>query len=126
LVPDQRVIKFAPLFRAKLKVPVFKKCALFKSVLPSIFPYFFTLSKWDFMKSFQFKFSQTRIPDLNTKKIAFALVSDRFQPAPYSEVPGSRPNSRVQIFPPEYRGVLGTLFVLSCSRTKTEWDGPKI
>jgi hypothetical protein len=30
----------------------------------------------------------------------FALVS----PAPNSEVPGSRPNPRVQIFPPEYLG----------------------
>jgi hypothetical protein len=34
----------------------------------------------------------------------FALVSDRFQPALNSEVPGRRLNSRVQIFSPEYLG----------------------
>jgi hypothetical protein len=32
------------------------------------------------------------------------FAQDRFQPAPNSEVPGSRPNLRVQIFPPEYLG----------------------
>jgi hypothetical protein len=36
--------------------------------------------------------------------MVFALVSNRFQPAPNSEVPGSRPNPRVQIFLPEYLG----------------------
>jgi hypothetical protein len=37
-------------------------------------------------------------------KIVFALVSDRVQPALNSEVPGSSPIPRVQIFPPEYLG----------------------
>jgi hypothetical protein len=34
----------------------------------------------------------------------FALVSDRFQPAPNSEVPESRLHLKVQIFPLEYLG----------------------
>jgi hypothetical protein len=37
-------------------------------------------------------------------KIVFAILSDRFQPAPYSKVHGSRLNPRVQIFPPDYLG----------------------
>jgi hypothetical protein len=37
-------------------------------------------------------------------QMVFALVSDRFQPAPNSEVRGSWPNHRVQIFPPDYLG----------------------
>jgi hypothetical protein len=37
--------------------------------------------------------------------MVFALLSDRFQPTPNLEVPGSRPNPRVQIFPPEYLSV---------------------
>jgi hypothetical protein len=36
--------------------------------------------------------------------MVFALVFNRFQPAPNSKVPGSGPNPRVQIFPPEYLG----------------------
>jgi hypothetical protein len=36
--------------------------------------------------------------------MVFALVSNRFQLTPNQEVPGSRPNPRVQIFPPEYLG----------------------
>jgi hypothetical protein len=33
--------------------------------------------------------------------MVFALVSDRFQPAPNSDVTGSRPDPGVQVFPPE-------------------------
>jgi hypothetical protein len=57
--------------------------------------------------------------------MVFVFVSDRA--APNSKVPGSRPNPRVQIFPPEYRETyalykdrvsLEFLFVLLCSRAR--------
>jgi hypothetical protein len=59
----------------------------------------------------------------------FALVFDRFQPVPNSEVPGSRPNPRVQNSylnisgPMHYRKMVSLefLFVSLCYRKKTGW-----
>jgi hypothetical protein len=45
--------------------------------------------------------------------MVFLLVFDRFQPAPNSEVPGSRTNPRFKILPPEYLGTYALNFSLS-------------
>jgi hypothetical protein len=66
--------------------------------------------------------------------ILVELVSDWFQPVPYSKVPESRPNPRVQIFPPEYLetnafykdGVFGTFVCLVMSQDKNRVVAPPV
>jgi hypothetical protein len=48
--------------------------------------------------------------------MVFALVFDMFQPSPNSKVPGSRPNPRVQIFPPEYLGTYALCIIRGYSK----------
>jgi hypothetical protein len=64
----------------------------------------------------------------------FALVSERFQPTLNSKVPGSKPNPRVQIFPPEYLGtyalekdgVFGTFVCLIMFQHKNRVVAPPV
>jgi hypothetical protein len=76
-----------------IKKPFLKVMTMY---LPGVLP--LTLSKRDFFLVFESKFSRNR--DL----WVFVLVSDRFQPTHNSEVSGSRPNPRFQIFRAEYLG----------------------
>jgi hypothetical protein len=57
--------------------------------------------------------------------MVFALVSDRFQPTPNSEVAGSKPNPRVQIFPPEY-GAFGIFVCLIMFQDKNWVVAPPV
>jgi hypothetical protein len=63
-----------------------------------------TLSKCDFLSFWTSIFGKLDLYCSIPWKMVFALVSDRFHSASNLEVPRSRSNPRVQIFPPEYLG----------------------